>query len=105
MTKIDAGQKTLADLSNAPLRRKAYIHLDLDCLEPGIVPLQYNEPDGLSVDVVRKCIDEILLRCEVIGFSISEFFQADDDAARDSGAHAVLEIISSLRPAHRSNGE
>jgi arginase len=87
-----------SQLANLPLHPKAYIHLDLDCLEPGIVPLQYAEPGGMTPEAVRACVSGIVSRCEVVGLSISEFYRQPHSDADRGALHTVLEILAALRP-------
>jgi arginase len=87
-----------SQLTSLPLRRKAYIHLDLDCLEPGVVPLQYEEPGGMTPAAVRACVSGIVSRCEVVGLSVSEFYRQPNSDADHGALRTVLEILTALRP-------
>jgi arginase/N-omega-hydroxy-L-arginine amidinohydrolase len=91
--RLPAQGNVASSLSKLPLGRKAYIHLDLDCLEPGFVPSQYEEPLGMMPATVQACIADIASRCDVVGLSISEFYQAHDADIDHEALRTVLEAV------------
>jgi len=71
--------KVLAPGPNLPERlgavvgdREVYVHLDCDVLEPGLVPIEYEVPGGLSFADLRACAAE-LARRRIVGIEIAEF--------------------------------
>jgi arginase len=69
---VEAGPQLPERLAAAVGERDVYIHLDCDVLEPGIVPLEYQVPGGLSLDDLRACA-AVLARRRIIGLEIAEF--------------------------------
>jgi arginase len=55
--------------------RPVYVHLDCDVLNPGIVPTDYQNPYGLSVEDLHKAC-AVLAENEVVGLEIAEFQSA-----------------------------
>jgi len=52
--------------------REVYVHLDCDVLEPGLVPIEYQVPGGLSFEDLRACAAELSKR-RIVGVEIAEF--------------------------------
>lgn len=52
--------------------RPAYIHLDCDVMDAGLLATEYQVPDGLSWLELRAAF-EALAECEVIGLEIAEY--------------------------------
>jgi len=93
--RIGASRNVVASLAAEALMPRTFVHLDLDCLEPGHVPVEYGEPDGLLPAEVRSCMAGISARSQVIGLSISEFFKTPELAV-DDAVSCVADIISPL---------
>jgi len=72
LTIIRPGPDLVARLREAVGPREAYVHLDCDVLEPGLVPIEYEVPGGLSLSELQACAAE-LARRHVIGVEIAEF--------------------------------
>jgi DinB family len=73
-----------------PIEAKAFIHLDLDCPEPGHVPLQYEEPNGPRPEVVSAS-----LRAPLgldVGFRLHQF-----DAVTERIIHVEMGVAGSMR--------
>lgn len=69
---IAPGKDCPALLRTALAGRAAYVHLDCDVLEPGIVPTDYRVPGGFSLAELRAlCL--VLAETEIIGLEIAEF--------------------------------
>jgi arginase len=103
-TLIDSGQLRLVEvgpqlperLAAAVGDRDVYVHLDCDVLEPGIVPLEYQVPGGLSLEDLRACAT-VLARRRVIGLEIAEFESEWLDgrpASADHLADALAPLLS-----------
>lgn len=69
---VAAGEGVATRLADAVAGRPVYIHLDCDVMEPGLVPTEYDAPDGLSFADLYGCA-VVLARSEVIGIEIAEF--------------------------------
>jgi arginase len=99
---IDSGQLRLVEmgpqlserLAAAVGERDVYVHLDCDVLEPGIVPLEYQVPGGLSLEDLRACA-AVLARRRVIGLEIAEF-EAEWLDGRPASAHGLADALTPL---------
>lgn len=84
--------------------RPAYIHLDCDVLEPGIVPTDFRVPGGFTLAELHV-ICRVLAEVELVGLEIAEFENAwsEDGAAvsPDALLDALEPIISRLGAAHK----
>jgi arginase len=69
---IAPGPRLVERLSAAVGQRDVYVHLDCDVLEPGLVPIEYQVPGGLSFEELRACAAELSKR-RILGVEIAEF--------------------------------
>ena len=70
--------------------RHAYIHIDLDCLDPEefcLMPLY--EPNGLKCETLLKLIHEIRRRLDVVGLGILEY----SGGKNDKNNHLIKELV------------
>ena len=74
--------------------RDVYVHLDCDVLEPGLVPLEYQVPGGLSFEDLRACCTELAKR-KVVGVEISEF-ESEWLDGRPGSADKLVDAIAPL---------
>jgi arginase/N-omega-hydroxy-L-arginine amidinohydrolase len=79
-------------LSRANLGQSVFVHLDLDCLEPGLVPTQFREPDGFDEAELIALLELVAETQKIAGVSLSEFFETGDLAETQRGS-AVAERI------------
>jgi len=86
----DLPQRLAAVVGN----REVYVHLDCDVLEPGLVPLEYEVPGGLTFEDLRACMTE-LARRRVIGLEIAEFESQFKDG-RPGNADALVDAVAPL---------
>lgn len=69
---LSPGADLPARLGAAVGDRPVYVHLDCDVLEPGLVPVEYQVPGGLTFESLEACARE-LARRPVVGVEIAEF--------------------------------
>lgn len=81
-------------LQHAVGRRAAYVHLDCDVLEPGIVPTEYSVAGGLSLQDLADAA-EALTAGEVVGLEVGEFEGA---WAGDPGPVSPGPLLEALEP-------
>jgi arginase len=93
--------KVLAPGPNLPERlaeavgdRAVYVHLDCDVLQPGLVPLEYEVPGGLSFAELRACAVELAKR-RIVGVEIAEFESQFKDG-RPADADALVDAIAPI---------
>jgi arginase len=72
LRRLSSGPDLAAQLRAALDGRPAYVHLDCDVMEPGIVPTEYEVSGGLTLADLRA-VAEVIAENEVIGLEIAEF--------------------------------
>ncbi|RKQ93619.1 arginase [Solirubrobacter pauli] len=81
---LDAGERVLMDTTGAKNVRpsevanrlrghKVYVHLDLDVLDPDVLPSQFAVPGGMSDTGLRTLLTEVSRDCEVVGLEVTAF--------------------------------
>ncbi|MCW2985044.1 MAG: arginase family protein [Conexibacter sp.] len=60
-------------LAEALAGREVFVHLDLDVLDPGLLPSPFPAPGGLSDAGLRTLLTEVASSCELIGCEIAGF--------------------------------
>ena len=80
-------------LRTALAGRPAYIHLDCDVLDPGIVPTEFQVPGGLSLAQLHDACT-VLAQSGVAGLEIAEYEASWDDGTQGDPAH----LIAALEP-------
>src|SRR5690242_18073494 len=66
---LPPGPKLAERLGAIVGNRKVYVHLDCDVLEPGLVPIEYEVPGGLTFEELKSCFTELAKR-SVVGLEI-----------------------------------
>jgi len=85
---LDAGERVLvdttgvknvrpSDVTNRLRGHKVYVHLDLDVLDPDVLPSQFAVPGGLGEAAVRALLAEVNRDCEVVGLEVTAFEYPD----------------------------
>ena len=103
---LDPGERVLVETAGVPIARpsevadalrdqEVYIHLDLDVLDPDILPAQFPVPHGLSDTGLRTLFGEVTRASTVVGLEITAFEAPEDDEER---ARRVALIASILGP-------
>ena len=70
-TVIGAAIETLVYLANALDGAPVYLHLDLDVLDPTVMPAEYPADGGLSTEKLYDLLDAVADACEVVGIEIT----------------------------------
>jgi arginase family enzyme len=60
-------------LADALRARPVFVHLDLDILDPSILPSPFPAPGGLSDAGLRTLLSEVASACELIGCEVTGF--------------------------------
>jgi arginase len=71
--------------------REVFVHLDLDVLDPSILPAAFPAPGGLSDGGLRTLLDEVAGACDLIGCEITGFSSPEL-------AELVASIVDPLLP-------
>jgi arginase len=74
--------------------RPVYVHLDCDVMEPGLVPTEFEVPNGLSF-VALKELCQALATQKVVGLEIAEFQSRWTTTGRPG---SPTELIAALHP-------
>jgi arginase family enzyme len=74
-----------------PAAGPVYVHLDVDGLDPSVMPVQFPVPDGLALDEVRDALAALAADRRLVGIEIT--------ALEDPG-HA--ETVAALLPIHQA---
>jgi arginase len=74
--------------------RSVYVHLDCDVLEPGLVPIEYEVPGGLSFAELHACAAELGKR-RIVGIEIAEFESQFKDG-RPANADALIDALAPI---------
>ncbi|MEP7453528.1 arginase family protein [Phyllobacterium sp. SB3] len=72
-----------------------WIHIDWDCLEPGIVPAAYKVQNGLAQHQIRLILQSIKPE-QILGVELAEFEAADNAEECDTALSNILDIVEPL---------
>lgn len=97
-TVIGASLETLVFLQNALDGAPVFVHLDLDVLDPSVMPAEFPAPDGLSAEKLYDLLDAVADRCEVVGLEIAGFVAPEDAEERTELAAVVADAVAPLLP-------
>ena len=83
----------LADLLDG---EDVFVHLDLDVLDPSVLPSQFPADGGLSDAGLRTLLGEVAGVAQVLGVEITAFEAPADEARRQSIAETLASIVQPL---------
>jgi arginase len=106
---LDAGERVLVETAGVGNARpsevvpalageRVYVHLDLDVLDPDILPAQFAVQHGLSDTGLRTLLGEVARSCDVVGAEVTAFEAPEDDAERERRTELVASIVRALLP-------
>jgi arginase len=98
VTVIGAALETLVYAVNALDDAPVYVHLDLDVLDPEVMPARYPSGGGLSQEKLYDLLDAVAEACEVVGVEITCL----EDPER---AGLVADTVAPLLDAARADGQ
>jgi arginase len=75
-----------------------YVHLDLDVLDPDVLPSQFPAPHGLSDTGLRTLLGELARECDVVGLEVTAFEAPEDPDELDRRVQLVAGIVRPLLP-------
>ena len=100
---VDAGERALldmrgvglvsspSDLASLVAGRPLFVHLDLDVLDPGVLPATFPAPGGLSDGGLRTLLAEVAASAELVGAEITSMIVPER-------ARRVATILEPLLP-------
>ncbi len=90
------GRAALDELPAALGDDPVFVHLDLDVLEEGELPVKFPTKGGLEIAELRQLLMAVASNREVIGFEVANFQAPLDEFERMLGATAVLRVVEPL---------
>lgn len=76
--------------------KDVYVHLDLDVLDPSVMPAQFPAEGGLSDAGLRTLLGEVAGVAQVLGVEVCAFEAPEDEAERIALAGTVATIVQPL---------
>jgi arginase len=106
---LDAGERVLVETAGvgnarpsevvpALAGKRVFVHLDLDVLDPDILPAQFAVPYGLSDTGLRTLLGEVARDCNVVGLEVTAFEAPEDAKERAVRTALVASIVAALLP-------
>jgi arginase family enzyme len=106
---LDAGERVLVETAGVGHARpsevvaalsgeKVYVHLDLDVLDPSVLPAQFAVPNGLSETGLRTLLGDVARECDVVGVEVTAFEAPEDAEPRARATALVASIVAALLP-------
>jgi arginase len=78
--------------------RRVYVHLDVDVLDPDVLPAQFPVPHGLSDTGLRTLLGDVARDCDVVGVEVTAYEAPDDPVERERRTGLVASIVRALLP-------
>jgi arginase len=95
MTLVE-GRTAMDQLPTALGDKPVFVHLDLDVLEAGELPVKFPTKDGLEIAELRQLLARVAEHREVVGFEVANFQAPLDEFERMLGATAVKRMVEPL---------
>jgi arginase len=106
---LDPGERVLVETAGVGNARPSevldvlrgdavYVHLDLDVLDPDVLPSQFPAPHGLSDTGLRTLLGELARECDVVGLEITAFEAPEDTGERARRAEQIAGLVRPLLP-------
>jgi arginase len=87
-----------AELADRLAGERVYVHLDLDVLDPDVLPSQFAVPGGLSETGLRALLAEVKRECEIVGAEVTAFEAPADPEERARRTALVASIVAAMLP-------
>ena len=105
---LDVGERVLVETAGHRQRaavggrgpalegKNVYVHLDLDVLDPTILPAQFAVQGGLSDTGLRTLLGDLKQAAEIVGLEVTAFEAPEDDRERAIRTALVASIVGAL---------
>lgn len=104
---LDPGERVLVETAGVGNARpsevvgvlrgeKVYVHLDLDVLDPEVLPSQFAVPHGLSDTGLRTLLGDVARECDLVGLEVTAFEAPEDADERSRRTDLVTSIVRTL---------
>jgi arginase len=88
--------ETLVAVKNALDGAPAFVHLDLDVLDPEHFPAQFPAPGGLHPDKLYDLLDSVTEDCELIGLEVTAFEAPEAEQERVAAVETAMHVLEPL---------
>jgi arginase family enzyme len=85
--------ETLVGLVNALDSRPVYVHLDLDVLDPEVMPAHFPSPGGLPPEKLYDLLEAVSDECELVGIEVTCFPAPEDEGEAAALAEVVADCV------------
>ncbi len=92
------GRARPSEVADALRGERVYVHLDMDVLDPDVLPSQFPVAHGLSETGLRTLLGEVADACDVVGAEVTAFEAPEDPAERARRTALVASIVAALAP-------
>ena len=95
-----AGVRVVApgEVAEAVRGERVFLHLDLDILDPSVMPAGVPAPGGLSAEQLRALLADLAGAAELIGVEITAFEAPEDPAERARLARLLAGVVEPVVP-------
>lgn len=93
---VIAGRDVMDELPAAIGNDPVFVHLDLDVLEAGEIPVSFPARGGLEIAELRQLLAHVAHAREVVGFEVTNFQAPLEDFERMMSATAVKRVVEPL---------
>ncbi len=87
-----------ARVADAVRGERVFLHLDLDILDPDVMPAGVPAPDGLSAGELRGLLADLAGAAELIGVELTAFEAPEDAAERERLARLLAGVVEPVLP-------
>ncbi len=108
---LDAGERALVEAQGVAVLAPGdvaerldglpvYVHLDLDVLDPSVLPAQFPVPGGLSDGGLRLLLAELAERADLVGVEVTAFEAPADETSAAGLAELIASVMEPLLSPH-----
>ncbi|HEY7077775.1 MAG TPA: arginase family protein [Solirubrobacteraceae bacterium] len=83
-------------IADALRAQRVYVHLDLDVLDPGVLPARFEAPHGMSDTGLRTLLREVARACDVLGAEVTALDVPEEGAERERRAELAAGVVRAL---------
>jgi arginase family enzyme len=83
-------------IADALRAQRVYVHLDLDVLDPGVLPARFEAPHGMSDTGLRTLLREVSRACDVLGAEVTALEAPEDEAECARRAELAAGVVRAL---------
>jgi arginase family enzyme len=73
-----------------------YVHLDVDVLDPSVLPSQFPVPGGMDAASLRAALAQLAETCEVVGLEVTAFEAPEDPGELERRTDLVARLASAV---------